>query len=86
MKTFLFTGVTLLLFGCSTHPQQLIGTTNGIHAISPTAVYIAGDNCTINAPLNRSVDELRRDFEGCIDMHVAWQKVSNTNTSNVVTE
>ncbi len=78
MKIFLFTGVTLLLSACSTHPQQLIGGTNGIHPISPTAVYIAGDNCTINAPLSRSVEELRKDFEGCIEMHVAWQKVSNT--------
>ena len=46
---------------------------NGIHPLEG-AVYISGEACTINAPMDRSVDNMRRAFEQCVRLHAEWQE------------
>jgi hypothetical protein len=45
----------------------------GIHLIGSEAVYLAGEACTINAGLERSVKDLRTDFEECAAFHAHYQ-------------
>lgn len=46
---------------------------DGIHPIGSNAVYIAGEGCTINAPLNRKDSDMLRDFEMCVNYHRVYQ-------------
>ncbi|MBM88248.1 MAG: hypothetical protein CMQ41_07690 [Gammaproteobacteria bacterium] len=47
-----------------------IGTNNdGIHPIGKNAVYIAGEVCTVNAGMERTPEELRKDFDVCEKLH-----------------
>ena len=46
----------------------------GIHPIGGgDAVYIAGEYCTINAPLERNVTDMRKAFEQCTILHAKYQ-------------
>lgn len=47
---------------------------NSIHPLEE-AVYIAGEACTINTPLNRSVDNMRVAFEECAQLHTEWREL-----------
>ena len=73
-------GTLLTISGAVLIIGVLIGITTwhtrgvGIHPIRKSAVYIAGELCTINAELSRTVDELEEDFEECAKHHKRWQE------------
>lgn len=46
---------------------------NGIHPLEG-AVYLRGEACTINAPMDRSVKNMRVAFEQCARLHAEWQQ------------
>jgi len=46
---------------------------NGIYPLEG-ASYLAGEVCTINTPMDRSVDNMRTAFEQCARLHAEWQK------------
>lgn len=50
---------------------------DGIYPINSNAVYMLGDGCTINNTLNRSLQDMERDFEECLRYHAAWQFLEN---------
>ncbi len=46
---------------------------SGIHAASSgQTVYIAGEACTINMTKEISFEEMRHDFEWCIEKHTEY--------------
>ena len=46
---------------------------NGIYTIGDgNAVYLAGELCTINAQLDRPVQNMRNDFEKCMEWHMMY--------------
>ena len=45
----------------------------GIYPINGQAVYMLGDSCTINNELDRSLQDMERDFEECLKYHAAYQ-------------
>ena len=46
---------------------------DGIYPIGGGAVYLAGEGCMINNTLDRSLQDMERDFEECIKYHAAHQ-------------
>ena len=46
---------------------------NGIHPLEG-AVYIAGEACTIDAPMDRSAKNIRETAEQCARLHAEWQE------------
>jgi|13_taG_2_1085334.scaffolds.fasta_scaffold00011_64 hypothetical protein len=42
---------------------------SSIHIISPSAVYIEGEACVINAGKEREPEELENDWQGCLAIH-----------------
>ena len=66
----------------------------GIHAIGGEAVYLEGEACTVNATPDRSVYDLRRDFDACAKLHALYldrlavlqsSRTSSTATSSTST-
>ena len=56
--------ITLVLTQCSN---------SGIHAASSgQTVYIAGEACTINMTAEISFEEMRHDFEWCVEKHAKY--------------
>ena len=51
----------------------------GIHPIGTNAVYLAGEKCTINTGLDRTVAELREDFNVCSQLHEGYRAVHLVN-------
>ena len=42
---------------------------DGIHPIGENAVYIAGEACTLNMTTDRTIPDIRKDFEECVHIH-----------------
>ena len=42
---------------------------SGIHIISPNAVYLAGEACTVNMHLERSEEEIQTEMLECVQIH-----------------
>jgi hypothetical protein len=50
---------------------------SGIHVISPNAVYLAGEACTVNMHLERSEEEISNEMLECLSLHRSYME--NTN-------
>ena len=51
---------------------------NGIYDIGDgNAVYLAGEECTINAQLDRPIQNMRNDFEKCMEWHMMYVEKLN---------
>ena len=62
-----------------TFMSQGINSNNGVHPIGTDAVYLAGEACTINAELDRTIAELRSDFNVCSQLHEGYRAVHLVN-------
>jgi hypothetical protein len=46
----------------------------GIHPISDTAIYVAGEACTVEMQLDRSLESITSDFDGCLKLHAKYKR------------
>lgn len=54
---------------------QNFNSNNGIYDISDgTASYIAGEACTINTPIHKSVEQIIKEAKACAEIHLTYQK------------
>ena len=50
---------------------------SSIHVISPNAVYLAGEACTVNMGLDRSEEEIQTEMLECVRIHRTYVESGN---------
>tara|TARA_B100001057_G_scaffold367063_1_gene370429 strand:+ start:1301 stop:1555 length:255 start_codon:yes stop_codon:yes gene_type:complete len=72
--TLAFTFTILGIAGVRT----VLGYNDHIHLFhGGSAAYVADQACTIDTPLNRSVDSMKRSFDECVRLHIEYQEYKN---------
>ena len=58
--------------------RTVLGYNDHIHLFhGGSAAYVADSACTIDTPLNRSVESMKRSFDECVRLHVEYQEYKN---------
>jgi hypothetical protein len=50
--------------------------------IGKHSIYVKGAGCTVNTGKERSVKDLRRDFEYCVRYHKIWLEEQNAHAKD----
>ena len=55
--------------------RTAMGCNDHIHLFhGGSAAYVADQACTIDTPLNRSADSMKRSFDECVRLHIEYQE------------
>jgi hypothetical protein len=88
ISVFIAIGVVAVLLLTTIGASRLIfnsQVSNGIHIDAENeTVYIAGESCTINTPLEISYAHIQHRVEFCMYKHSLWQQLLDVETQGII--